>query len=67
MLIHELAIAAQRDRERTIHATLTARRHLAQVCRAAPIGLFARLRAIGRPATPTARARGTSRVGPRSA
>jgi len=69
MLIHELTIAIQRERERQLHATLTTRRHLALPGLGAPRGVLARLRAIGRPATPTVPTAGharSSRIDPRS-
>jgi len=68
MLIHELTIAMQRDRERQLHATLATRRHLAQACLAAPRGVLARLRPMGRPADGPLRTEGHAhaRIDPRS-
>ena len=46
MLIHELSIAVQQDRERAVHASMTARRHLWGACTRS--GLLATLRAAAR-------------------
>jgi hypothetical protein len=59
MLIHELTIATQHDRERDVRQALTGRR-LLDGCRAVPRSVLARVRAILHAAPPPAAPAGTA-------